>query len=112
MMRFHLLAPACAPLALAACAVGPDYHRPEVAMPAAFIGTPAHGAEQHVELAHWWDGFGDPQMSALVDRALAQNLGLVQAAARAQQSRAQLGSATAALLPSGQVSAQAGAARL
>jgi NodT family efflux transporter outer membrane factor (OMF) lipoprotein len=111
MMRFRLLAPACAPLALAACAVGPDYHRPEVAMPAAFIGRPAHGAEQQADLAHWWDGFGDPQMSALVDRALAQNLDLVQAAARAQQSRAQLGSATAALLPSGQVSAQAGAAR-
>lgn len=109
-MRFRLLASACAPLALAACAVGPDYQRPQVATPASFMGAPADQGTRQVDLAHWWDAFGDPQMSALIDRALAQNLDLAQAAARAQQSRAQLGSATAALLPSGQISGQAGVA--
>jgi len=97
-------------LPLAACAVGPDYARPQMALPAAFQRGAADSAEQ-ANLVRWWEGFGDPLMTKLIVTALDQNLDLAQATARAAQARAQLGNATAALLPSGQVTGQAAAAR-
>jgi outer membrane protein TolC len=47
-------------------------------------------------------------LTSLVERGLAQNLDLQQAAARVSQARAALKGANAALLPSGQVSGQGG----
>ncbi|WP_396334007.1 efflux transporter outer membrane subunit [Burkholderia anthina] len=94
----------------AGCAVGPDYVRPDIAMPERFQGQTAveqrHTATQS-ELATWWTGFGDPQLTRFVTLALQQNLDLAQAAARVAQARAGLGAANAALLPSGNVSGQA-----
>lgn len=94
----------------AGCAVGPDYVRPDIAMPERFQGQTAveqrHTAAQS-ELATWWTGFGDPQLTRFVTLALQQNLDLAQAAARVAQARAGLGAANAALLPSGNVSGQA-----
>jgi NodT family efflux transporter outer membrane factor (OMF) lipoprotein len=54
----------------------------------------------------WWRGFDDPVLDRLVDRALAQNLDLAQAAARVTQARAGVRGATAALLPSASVEAR------
>lgn len=98
---------------LSACAVGPDYRRPELVQPASFLGTPAveqrtaDGAQTMIASSPWWTGFGDPALTTLVDTALAQNLDIAQAVARVAQARAALGAAGAALLPSGSVSAQA-----
>lgn len=95
---------------LAGCAVGPDYHRPDMAMPAHFNGQPAiaaRAAGEPVDLVSWWQGFHDPVMTDLIAQALRDNLDVVQAVARVTQSRAGLRAATAALLPSGQVSGQA-----
>ncbi len=95
---------------LTGCAVGPDYVRPEVAMPQRFQGEAAvdqRHASASADLATWWAGFGDPQLTRFVTLALEQNLDLVQAAARVAQARAGLGAANAALLPSGNVSGQA-----
>jgi outer membrane protein TolC len=39
------------------------------------------------ELASWWTGFADPQLSRYVELALEQNLDLAQAAARVAQAR-------------------------
>ncbi len=92
------------------CAVGPDYVRPDTAMPDRFQGQAAVERRQaagSAELAVWWAGFADPQLSRYVERALAQNLDLAQAAARVAQARAGLGAADAALLPSGNVAGQA-----
>jgi NodT family efflux transporter outer membrane factor (OMF) lipoprotein len=95
---------------LAGCAVGPDYVRPKLAMPDHFQGK-AEVDQRHApagtDLATWWTGFGDPQLTRYVTLALEQNLDLAQAAARVTQARAGLGAATAALLPSGNVSGQA-----
>lgn len=95
---------------LAGCAVGPDYVRPNLAMPDHFQGQ-AEVAQRHApagaDLATWWTGFGDPQLTRYVTLALEQNLDLAQAYARVTQARAGLGAATAALLPSGNISAQA-----
>jgi NodT family efflux transporter outer membrane factor (OMF) lipoprotein len=99
------------------CAVGPDYHRPAIAAPAAFMGTPAvtdRSATTAVSTTDraWWSGFGDPVLTGLVDKALAQNLDIAQAVARVTQARAGLHEADAALLPSGDVTASAAALRL
>lgn len=107
-LRFPLLA--ALPMLASACAAGPDYTRPEIALPARYSdsGMPVSSAAP-ADLARWWEGFGDPLLTRLVTTALAQNLDLAQAMARVAQARAQLGNASAALLPSAQVSGQAAA---
>jgi NodT family efflux transporter outer membrane factor (OMF) lipoprotein len=95
---------ALAPLAVAARPDAP----PTVAT--AFINAPLAAGRAPDRPApardRWWDGFGDPELTALVDRALAQNLDLAQADARLVQARAQARAAGAALLPAGQANAQ------
>lgn len=104
----------------AGCAVGPDYHRPDVPLPERYLGQSAveqrvadNGASASAASAAatnmnaWWTGFGDPQLTRFVALALEQNLNLAQASARVSQARAGLGAANAALLPSGSVSGQA-----
>ena len=106
----HILAVLVAANALAACAVGPDYVRPNVSMPEQFQGQAAvdqRRAAASADLTTWWSGFGDPQLTRFVGLALDQNLDLAQAYARVAQARAGLGAANAALLPSGNVSGQA-----
>ena len=95
---------------VAGCAVGPDYRKPEVPLPDHYLGQTQleqRSAISNANLATWWEGFGDPQLSRFVLMALDQNLDMAQASARIAQARSGLGSARAALLPSGQVSAQA-----
>ena len=96
---------------LGGCAIGPRYVAPASSAPPAFVGGPAvdlRPAAQTVDLVNWWRGFDDPLLTSLVERALAQNLDLQQAGARVVQARAALKNANAALLPSGQISGQAG----
>ena len=95
---------------LSGCAVGPDYQRPEAPISDRYLtqssGKPdltAHSTGNDV----WWEGFNDPLLSGFVSNALAQNLDIAQASAQLTQARAGLGAATAALLPSGDVGAQA-----
>jgi NodT family efflux transporter outer membrane factor (OMF) lipoprotein len=98
---------------LSGCAVGPDYHRPSTAAPAAFMGGSAVAARSfHAvgESTSWWTGFGDPLLTDLIDKALAQNLDIAQATARVSQARAGLRAADAALLPSATVTGSAAAA--
>lgn len=95
---------------MAGCAVGPDYRRPELTLSSAFLGQ--EGLEQRpiqgkADLKRWWTAFDDPQLAHFVSLALEQNLDIAQAAARVAQSRAALRYADAALLPAGNVSAQA-----
>lgn len=95
---------------VAGCAVGPDYRKPDVPLPDHYLGqvqVEKRNAMANAELATWWDGFGDPQLSRYVLLALEQNLDMAQASARIAQARSGLGAAHAALLPSGNVSAQA-----
>jgi outer membrane protein, multidrug efflux system len=84
---------------LAACAVGPNYTRPQVPTP------PAHrffeGEEQAQSIADtpWWDVVKDPQLQALVREAIANNLDLRTATARVAEARAQYGIARSFLFP-------------
>ena len=93
-------APALALSLLAsACAVGPNYQRPQVALTKAYVTPAPAPATQSVAIETWWDGFGDPMLTKVVQRALAQNLDLAQARSRILQSRAVARAAGAALLP-------------
>lgn len=97
---------------LAGCAVGPRYVAPVSMQPAAFTSGPAvearSSASEAADLVAWWRAFNDPLLTSLVERGLAQNLDLQQAAARVVQARAALKGADAALMPSGQVNGQTG----
>src|SRR6185437_8566277 len=96
--------------AIAGCAVGPDYHRPEMPLPNHYMEQAAierQHAATTADLAKWWEGFDDPQLTHFVSLALEQNLDLAQAGARVTQARAALVGADAALLPSGNVSGSA-----
>jgi NodT family efflux transporter outer membrane factor (OMF) lipoprotein len=98
-------------LLLVGCAVGPDYRPPAIEAPSTFMGQHAIDARQAPpSVAYptdWWEGFRDPLMSQLIREALAQNLDLAQSVARVREARASLQSATAALLPSGDVTGSA-----
>ena len=81
----RLAAAALAALALAGCAIGPDYERPAVELPET-LGV-AQSATPIQE--KWWTLFNDPVLNALVDEALAANRDLKVAAERIEQSRSQ-----------------------
>jgi NodT family efflux transporter outer membrane factor (OMF) lipoprotein len=94
---------------LTGCAVGPRYKAPEIPLSAQFLGQDAvarREARRKADLQRWWASFDDPALTRFISLALEQNLELAQPAARVAQSRASLRVAGAALLPSGQVSAQ------
>jgi NodT family efflux transporter outer membrane factor (OMF) lipoprotein len=79
---------------LAGCAVGPDYQTPDGALPASFlrqpaISEPATGGASP-DLWQWWRTLHDPQLNALIERALQNNLDLKIALDRLQQARLQL----------------------
>lgn len=102
-LRTHAIR-ACFPIitftsaALAACAVGPDYRRPDVALTTSYVngdGVAAAPATPNT----WWREFNDPVLDRVVERALDQNLDLAQVKARLDQARAAARQAGAALAP-------------
>ncbi|MCW7539582.1 efflux transporter outer membrane subunit [Aquabacterium sp. A7-Y] len=99
---------------LAGCAVGPDYRRPEMSLPAAYpadaAAVTAAGVPPVVS-SSWWTQFGDPQLDTLVDTALARNTDLQQAVARVEQAEALVTQARAAQWPGVDLGGSAGRAR-
>jgi multidrug efflux system outer membrane protein len=95
--------------AVAACSVGPTYHRPDIAPPTqwhegpdATAGSPAAGwpapASPWPE-AGWWHGFGSPQLDELIAEAERNNDDLAGAIARVREADAQVRIAGAPLFP-------------
>jgi len=96
-MRKRTLAGMIAVLALSGCALGPDYVRPTVQSPAAWrIDYPA-AAE--VANTKWWEQFGDPVLSELIETALRENRDVRIAAARVDQFIGALVSTRSQLMP-------------
>lgn len=79
-------------LALCGCTVGPNYKRPQVALPGEFRGAPAAGPAPSASLAEtrWQDLFPDPVLNQMVTTALAHNFDLLIAAERVEEVQAQL----------------------
>jgi multidrug efflux system outer membrane protein len=87
MVRLGLLAVS---LALAACAVGPDF-KPPVNPPAALINAESKERAPLVTQSPdglWWQQFDDPVLNGLIARALVSNLDLEAAGARVRAARA------------------------
>ena len=94
-------------LLASACTVGPDYHPPEMAVPAAYGEPQAPIPGATIDPARWWSAFGDPELDTLVDRALKGSPDIAVAASRVRQARLQEIGARAAGKPT--VDATAGA---
>ena len=95
---------------MAGCKVGPNYHRPNVQIPAAFRG-PAGSDQGQAQAASyadlpWWQVFQDPQLQELIRTALKQNYDLQLAVERINAARAQLAITRSNLFP--QVQGEAG----
>lgn len=88
---------------LTACAVGPDYRRPEVTLPARFSEAGGEwraarpGDFQVPE--RWWSVFADPELDRLEAQVAIDNQTLKVAEARYRAARAAVDSAAAARLP-------------
>jgi outer membrane protein, multidrug efflux system len=89
---------------VAACSVGPTYHRPDIAPPTqwhegrdATDGSPA--AVSPWPEAGWWHGFGSPQLDDLIAEAERNNDDLAGAIARVREADAQVRIAGAPLFP-------------
>lgn len=89
-------------LLLGACAVGPDYKRPEVNSPLAYKETAGWKlAEPRDALAKgkWWGVFGDSELDALIERVNVSNQSLKVSEARYRQAQALTQSARAGFFP-------------
>ncbi len=79
-------------LALAGCAVGPNYKRPNVGLPPAFRGAPSgDSAAASVAETKWQNLFPDEVLNRMVSEALTRNFDMQIAAQRVAEARAQLG---------------------
>jgi NodT family efflux transporter outer membrane factor (OMF) lipoprotein len=83
---------------LSACAVGPDYERTFVPLPAKWGHAKAASPKQ-ASLSHWWKRLGDPTLDALIDEAVQNNLDVASAKARIREARVTRRQAIGALLP-------------
>lgn len=89
-------------LLLASCALGPDYERPKVEVPAAYkesgswqVARPADAQPK----GEWWSVYGDPQLDGLMKQVAAANQDLAAAEARFRAARAAVASARSGLFP-------------
>lgn len=100
-LRQGLAAAAC--LGLAACAIGPDYHKPALAVPASF----KEGADwqraaanpQGALSSQWWLAFHDASLTQLEAEALKANQSIVAAEAAYRVAQAEVESSRASLFP-------------
>jgi multidrug efflux system outer membrane protein len=79
-------------ISLSGCLVGPDYRRPAVTTPDVFRSspTPTPDPKSFADLK-WFEVFSDEQLQALIRTALVQNYDLLDAVARVDAARANLG---------------------
>ncbi|MGN2430194.1 efflux transporter outer membrane subunit [Pseudomonas syringae] len=87
MSAFKLFVPSLLVMALAACAVGPDYKTPETA-PAKLASAAQGNYDRSKMNTLWWQQFEDPTLNKLVARSLDGNRDLRVAFARLKSARA------------------------
>lgn len=100
---------------LSACAAGPDYQKPDVVMPVSWQleapwqqGKPGDSEPKGA----WWERFGDAQLNALAQQALAGNQTLAAANARLIQARASANATSAGMFPQVGLSARTARQRI
>src|SRR4029077_15702460 len=92
-MRASYVAITAGAILLAACKVGPNYKRPQVAVPPNFRAPNPLGGPQAASLANlkWFEVFHDQKLQDLIRIALVNNYDLLDAVTRIEQARANLG---------------------
>jgi multidrug efflux system outer membrane protein len=90
----NAIAGALASVLLGACAVGPDYERPDAPAQETFARNDAVLFTNTAMEAEFWRSLGDPLLTSLVDDTLAANHDLRIALARYDRARALLGEAS------------------
>jgi multidrug efflux system outer membrane protein len=89
---------ACAGL-VSACAMGPDYTRPEAELPEQFRLQPSTATQASIGDQGWWALYRDPNLSRLIETALERNFDVRIAATRIEQAQAELAATGYQLLP-------------
>ena len=79
---------AAAFLLIQGCAVGPDYVEPEAELQAAFVEAAEGPYTADPIPATLWESFGDPDLEALIERALVANTTIAQSLATLNETRA------------------------
>ncbi|HFQ80130.1 MAG TPA: efflux transporter outer membrane subunit [Desulfobacterales bacterium] len=100
--RQPLLGTAVIILLMAGCAaVGPNYSKPVMPVPAGWHTKLQDGLNsgQPRRLAHWWTVFHDPLLSRLIKQAAARNLNLKKARIRLLEARARRTMSRSAIFP-------------
>ncbi|MGH8123501.1 MAG: efflux transporter outer membrane subunit [Rudaea sp.] len=103
----NFLAVAACGALLSACAVGPDYKKPELATPAAYkegvqkeqAGWKQAAPADAIKRGAWWEIFGDPVLNDLQKQIDVSNQSLKQAEAQYRQAAALVSGARAGLWP-------------
>jgi NodT family efflux transporter outer membrane factor (OMF) lipoprotein len=94
---------------LAGCAVGPNYHTPQLPLPTGFAepvratppaapASPATAAPP-VDLTGWWHALKDPELDSLIERAISRNPDVIIALDRLQAARTFEAALIGAVLP-------------
>jgi NodT family efflux transporter outer membrane factor (OMF) lipoprotein len=106
------IAATCSLVVLAGCAVGPDYRRPDVEVPAAYkeasdwkVAEPKDAASR----GEWWGIFGDPYLNSLMEQVRISNQTVLAAEAQFRRAQAIVAASRAAYFPT--VSASASVTR-
>jgi NodT family efflux transporter outer membrane factor (OMF) lipoprotein len=88
---------------LSACAVGPDYQRPQTAEIAQFKeaeGWRQANPSDSLARGAWWELYGDQQLNALIEKLNSSNQTVAQSEAQFRQAQALVRSARGAFYPS------------
>jgi multidrug efflux system outer membrane protein len=87
-------------IAVAGCAVGPNYFAPEPAVPDVWHEELSRGlATGDANLQTWWTHLDDPKLTSLIRRARDGNLNLRETLARVEEARARRGIAKGEWFP-------------
>jgi outer membrane protein, multidrug efflux system len=97
MRRFIFFTLLSVTLLFAGCMMGPDYKKPEINTPDAFI----YQEKEALETANtrWWEQFNDPVLDELIAEALANNKNIMIATANVDQADAVLMQVRSPLFP-------------
>jgi multidrug efflux system outer membrane protein len=87
-------------LALAGCAVGPNYKRPLVPVPERFYGDERAAEARSLADVPWWEVFDDPILKGLIEEAVRNGFDARLSVARVQEARARYGIVRSQLFPS------------
>lgn len=103
MKTLHTAFAASLAVLLGGCMVGPDYHRPQVPVPAQYKELPGWTAAapqaDEAPKGDWWTNFNDPLLNQLEPMVSVSNQTVRQAYANYQQAQAEVQVARASLFP-------------